>query len=105
MQLEWESFEKLQMFSPSSFLKPLEYYVLQEMRNDSSNNTEEDDKEEEEDYDDEEEEDCYDEDMERELRTKLIEYDQYEAKEGTSSMGKLEGKTKGWARVSASTKD
>ena len=75
------------------------------MRNDSSNNTEEDDKEEDEDYDDEEEEDCYDEDMERELRTKLIEYDQYEAKEGTSSMGKLEGKTKGWARVSASTKD
>ena len=108
MQLEWESFEKLQMFSPSSFLKPLEYYVLQEMRNDSSNNTEEDDKDEEEeedDYDDEEEEDYYDEDMERELQTRFTEYDQYEAKEGTSSMGKLEGKTKGWARVGASTKD
>nr|XP_019811987.1 PREDICTED: transcription initiation factor TFIID subunit 7-like [Bos indicus] len=66
-----------------------EYYVLQEMRNDSSNNTEEDDKdeeEEEEDYDDEEEEDYYDEDMERELQTRFTEYDQYEAKEGTSSM-------------------
>ncbi|XP_015317049.1 transcription initiation factor TFIID subunit 7-like isoform X2 [Bos taurus] len=66
-----------------------EYYVLQEMCNDSSNNTEEDDKdeeEEEEDYDDEEEEDYYDEDMERELQTRFTEYDQYEAKEGTSSM-------------------
>lgn len=39
-----ESFKKLKTFSPSSFLKPLEYYMLQEMRNDSSNNTEEDDK-------------------------------------------------------------
>lgn len=103
MQLEWESFERLQMFSPSSFLKPLEYYVLQEMRNDSSNNTEDD--EEEEDYNEEEEEDYYDEDMERELQARFIEYGQYEAKEGTSSMGKLEGKTKGWDRVGAGIKD
>ncbi|XP_043752324.1 transcription initiation factor TFIID subunit 7-like isoform X2 [Cervus elaphus] len=61
-----------------------EYYVLQEMRNDSSNNTEDD--EEEEDYNEEEEEDYYDEDMERELQARFIEYGQYEAKEGTSSM-------------------
>lgn len=83
--------------------------MLQEMRNDSSNNTEEDDKEEEEeeeeDYYDEEEEDYYDEDIERELKAGFTEYDQCEAKEGTSSMGKLEGKTKGWDRVGASTKD
>lgn len=104
MQLEWESFEKLQMFSPSSFLKSLEYYVLQEMRNDSSNNTEGD--EEEEDCDDEEEEEgYYDKHMERELQARFIEYGHYEAKEGTSSMGKLEGKTKGWDRVGASIKD
>ncbi|XP_005700204.2 PREDICTED: transcription initiation factor TFIID subunit 7-like [Capra hircus] len=67
-----------------------EYYMLQEMRNDSSNNTEEDDKEEEEeeeeDYYDEEEEDYYDEDIERELKAGFTEYDQCEAKEGTSSM-------------------
>ena len=54
---------------------------------------------------DEEEEDYYDEDIERELKAGFTEYDQCEAKEGTSSMGKLEGKTKGWDRVGASTKD
>ncbi|XP_065772600.1 transcription initiation factor TFIID subunit 7-like isoform X1 [Muntiacus reevesi] len=64
-----------------------EYYVLQEMRNDSSNNTE-DNEEEEVDVcgDEEEEEDYYDKDMERELQARFIESGQYEAKEGTSSM-------------------
>lgn len=104
MQLEWELFEKLQMVSPSFCLKPIEYGVFREMVNDSSSNSEvEDDKEEdeegEEDYDDadkdkEEEEDYYEMYMERELQDKFTESGQYEAKEGTSSMGKL-GKNKG----------
>lgn len=73
------------------------------MHNDSSNNTERD---EEEDCDDEEEEEgYYDKHMERELQARFIEYGHYEAKEGNSSMGKLEGKTKGWDRVGASIKD
>ncbi|XP_055294635.1 transcription initiation factor TFIID subunit 7-like [Moschus berezovskii] len=68
-----------------------EYYVLQEMCSGSNNNTEGDDKEEEEeeeeDYDDEEEEeDYYDEEIERKLQARFTEYDQYEAKEGTSSV-------------------
>ncbi|KAB0342453.1 hypothetical protein FD754_019379, partial [Muntiacus muntjak] len=64
-----------------------EYYVLQEMRNDSRNNTE-DNEEEEVDVcgDEEEEEDYCDKDMEGELQARFIESGQYEAKEGTSSM-------------------
>ncbi|CAI9180842.1 unnamed protein product [Rangifer tarandus platyrhynchus] len=62
-----------------------EYHVLQKMCNDSSNNTEAVD-EKEEDCDDEEEEDYYDEDIERELQARFIDYGHYEAKEGTSSM-------------------
>ena len=75
------------------------------MVNDSSSNRDEveDDKEEDEegedDYDDEdedkkEEEDRYEVYMESEPQAKFIESGQYEAKEASSSMGKL-GKNKG----------
>lgn len=60
---------------------------------------------EEEDDEDEDEEDGYEEALERELQAKLIESDQYEAKEGASSISKLEEKPKGWDRVSGSAQD
>lgn len=57
---------------------------------------------EEEDDEDEDEEDGYEEVLERELQVKLIEFDQYEVKEGVSLISKLEEKLKGWDRVSGS---
>lgn len=95
-----------QIVSPYFCLTPIEYNVLREVFSESSSNSDndededEDDEEEEDDYDDvddeeEEEEDYFEEDPERELQAKFIESGQYEAKEGTSSVGELEEKNKG----------
>ncbi|XP_044619828.2 transcription initiation factor TFIID subunit 7-like isoform X2 [Equus asinus] len=56
--------------------------TLREMFSDSSSDSDD----EEEDDEDEDEEDDYEEALERELQAKLIESDQYEAKEGASSI-------------------
>nr|XP_023489332.1 transcription initiation factor TFIID subunit 7-like isoform X2 [Equus caballus] len=56
--------------------------TLREMFSDSSSDSDD----EEEDDEDEDEEDGYEEALERELQAKLIESDQYEAKEGASSI-------------------
>lgn len=89
--------------------------MLREMLSDSSNSSdddkdkdENDDDEEEEFYyndDNEEDEQYYEENLQRELQAKLIEFGQCEAKEGASSIGKLEEKTMGWERVDGNAKD
>lgn len=88
--------------------------MLREMLSDSSSSSDDDkdknatDEEEEEFYyDDENEEDeqYHEENLQRELQAKLIEFSQCEAKEGASSIGKLEEKTMGWERVDGNAKD
>ena len=88
--------------------------MLREMLSDSSSSSDDDkdknatDEEEEEFYyDDENEEDeqYHEENLQRELQAKLIEFGQCEAKEGASSIGKLEEKTMGWERVDGNAKD
>ncbi|KAM5290994.1 transcription initiation factor TFIID subunit 7-like [Glossophaga mutica] len=71
-----------------------EYHMLREMLSDSSSSSDDDkdkdetDEEEEFYYDGENEEDeqCYEENLQRELQAKLIEFGQCEAKEGASSI-------------------